>query len=504
MTISLVVFIGVQLYWLKQGIDASEVEFTSRVYRAIEQTSNKINEREIDQYKRQFDKLYESAAQKNKQKEFFVAQSIIDSQKTQYVSYQKYIVEDVAIPLGNSTDSLQKLNLYSDGEVIKLNKPKENPPKRLTIPVEKSIRNASFTLDALVKLNISSKPIEQRVSVATLDSMLRHYLKEHNISSPIQFCVLDNKNRPTKIRTPGFNPDLSSSKTYIRPLFRDKNDVTQYYLLVFFPNKSFFIVNPILGAILLTILTTFIIVVIYTISIRYMSKQKKLADIKTDFINNMSHEFKTPLATISIATDALSNDKIITDGEKVKYYAQLIKQENRRMHQQVEMILRMSRLERSSLKMKLEEVNMRLMIREAVQSIRVVVEDRGGKITEEYQAEHYKIMADAFHINNVVFNLLDNANKYSPEKPEIHVKTYNQGKYYVFEISDKGIGIEKENLNRIFEKFFREETGNIHNVKGHGLGLTYVKKIVELHKGTISVKSEKGKGSTFTIKIPLS
>jgi two-component system phosphate regulon sensor histidine kinase PhoR len=232
-------------------------------------------------------------------------------------------------------------------------------------------------------------------------------------------------------------------------------------------------------------------------------RQKKLAEVKTDFINNMSHEFKTPLATISVATDSLANDKIATNPDKVKYYSNLIKQENLRMKKQVENVLNMSKLERNEVKLFLRETNVRELIKKTTESFNLIIHQRNGKLIQEFNATHYTFRIDEFHISNMLVNLLDNANKYSPEPPEISIKTHNEGIWYVLEISDKGMGMETQNKTKIFEKFFREETGNIHNVKGQGLGLSYVKKIVELHKGVIIVESEKELGSKFIIKLPM-
>lgn len=173
------------------------------------------------------------------------------------------------------------------------------------------------------------------------------------------------------------------------------------------------------------------------------------------------------------------------------------------MKKQVENVLNMSKLERNEMKLFLKTTNVRELIKEITRSFRLIVEQREGTLTEEFKAEKYNFKIDEFHISNALVNLLDNANKYSPEKPEIKIKTRNEGNWYVIEISDKGMGMETENKSWIFEKFFREETGNIHNVKGQGLGLSYVKKIIELHKGQIIVESQKEKGSTFTIKLPL-
>lgn len=234
-----------------------------------------------------------------------------------------------------------------------------------------------------------------------------------------------------------------------------------------------------------------------------MMRQKKIADIKTDFINNMSHEFKTPLATISVATDSLANDRIATNPEKVKYYSQLIKQENLRMKKQVENVLNMSKLERNEVKLFLKETNVRELIQKISESFRLIVNERNGVLIEDFTTTKYHMKIDEFHFSNMLINLLDNANKYSPESPEIKITTRNEGNWYVIQIADKGMGMETENKTKILKKFFREETGNIHNVKGQGLGLSYVKRIVEFHKGQISVDSKKGKGSTFTVKLPM-
>lgn len=173
------------------------------------------------------------------------------------------------------------------------------------------------------------------------------------------------------------------------------------------------------------------------------------------------------------------------------------------MKKQVENVLNMSKLERNEVKLFLKETNVRELIKSITESFQLIVDERKGSLVKEFTAEKYNLKIDEFHISNTLVNLLDNANKYSPESPEIKIKTRNEGNWYVIEISDKGMGMDTENKGRIFEKFFREETGNVHNVKGQGLGLTYVKKIIELHKGQIHVESQKGKGSTFIVKLPM-
>ena len=217
----------------------------------------------------------------------------------------------------------------------------------------------------------------------------------------------------------------------------------------------------------------------------------------------MTHEFKTPIATINLALDAIKNPKIIDDKEKVIRYLNMIKEENKRMHAQVENVLRISKLDKNELNISKDRVKLHDLIIDAIAHVELIVEDRKGYIKTFLDADKSSILANDTHFTNVIVNILDNAIKYSPEAPEIEVYTENVGNNILLKIKDHGSGMSKAAQKRVFEKFYREYTGNIHNVKGHGLGLAYVKRIVEDHQGHIKVESEKDKGSTFTIKLPL-
>jgi two-component system phosphate regulon sensor histidine kinase PhoR len=217
----------------------------------------------------------------------------------------------------------------------------------------------------------------------------------------------------------------------------------------------------------------------------------------------MTHEFKTPIATINLALDAIKNPKIIDDKEKVQRYLQMIKDENKRMHAQVENVLRISKLERNELDIEKEPTDVMEVLENAIEHVGLIIEDREGGITTHFDADRTTILLNESHFTNVLVNVLDNAIKYSPEKPIIDVYTENVKDYILIKIQDQGSGMSKAAQKRVFEKFYREHTGDLHNVKGHGLGLAYVKQIVEDHNGQIYVESEKGKGSTFIIKMPL-
>ena len=234
-----------------------------------------------------------------------------------------------------------------------------------------------------------------------------------------------------------------------------------------------------------------------------MLKQKKLSEIKSDFINNMTHEFKTPLATISLAIDALKNEKVINDRSKMNYFSGIIKDENKRMDKQVETILQASLLDKQQIQLNLKVSHAHDLINSALNNIKLPVEEKDGKLEVHLTAPNDKILADEVHFTNLINNLLDNAVKYSKENPVIKIFTSNVSNQLRIKIEDNGIGMSKETLSRIFEKFYRAHTGNLHNVKGFGLGLSYVKTIVKSHHGKIKAESTLGKGSCFVIDIPL-
>jgi two-component system, OmpR family, phosphate regulon sensor histidine kinase PhoR len=258
---------------------------------------------------------------------------------------------------------------------------------------------------------------------------------------------------------------------------------------------------PILSAIIFTI----IIITAFYLTVRTMLKQKKLSEIKNDFINNMTHEFKTPIATISLAVDALRNEKVVSDREKMNYFSTIIKEENRRMNRQVETILKAALLDKQEVQLLLRPMHAHDVIRDVADNFSLQLEDKKGRIELELNAENDFVEADEVHLSNLVNNLIDNAIKYSKEDqpPVIKIMTASSNRTIIITIEDNGIGMTKETAKRVFEKFYRAHTGNIHNVKGFGLGLSYVKTMVEAHGGNIKVDSILGKGSTFTIELPI-
>jgi two-component system phosphate regulon sensor histidine kinase PhoR len=253
----------------------------------------------------------------------------------------------------------------------------------------------------------------------------------------------------------------------------------------------------------LSVLFTLVIVLAFSSAIGQLIRQRQISQIKTDFINNMTHEFKTPIATINLALDSVKNPMISNNPEAVDRYMNMIREENKRMHAQVENVLRISKLEKNELNIDKEKLNLHDIIEDAISHINLIVEDRDGYIKTHLDAKRDSILANDSHFSNVIINILDNSVKYSTSEPKITVTTENVNNYIVLIITDQGNGMTKQVQKKIFDKFYREHTGDVHNVKGHGLGLAYVKQIVDDHHGEISVKSEKGKGSSFIIKLPL-
>ena len=502
MTISMIVFVTLQLYWIKELYSALNQDFSNKVYSALESATLKTQQLEVEKYLNQDYKNFGKNVidSSNLPTQTYIQQNS-DSANISTLTFQKSIVENQNFPISPKGDSLKLTKLYTDEGILKIKK-QPNTSEPLTAQLSKDINNNTYALREFAKLSASNLPIEKRVDISTLDSVLSKELKLNGLNTKFGFAVMDKKNAMTKVVNDVYI-DQKDKSNYTYPLFTDSKERTLYTLALVFPRKDYSLAKNNLPMLLGTFMSLLTILGIYIISINYMMRQKKIADVKTDFINNMSHEFKTPLATISVATDSLANDKIATNPEKVKYYSGLIKQENLRMKKQVENVLNMSKLERNEVQLFLKETDVRALIKDISESFGLIVAQRNGTLTQEFNTNKYTFKIDEFHISNALVNLLDNANKYSPDAPQIKVKTRNEGNFYVVEISDKGMGMNMENRTRIFEKFFREETGNIHNVKGQGLGLSYVKKIVELHKGQILVESQKGKGSTFTIKLPM-
>lgn len=277
------------------------------------------------------------------------------------------------------------------------------------------------------------------------------------------------------------------------------------WIIIVVPKVTELVYKSLRLPIVIAVLFTIIICAAFYLTIHTMLRQKKLSEIKNDFINNMTHEFKTPIATISLAVDAIRNEKVQQDTGKLSYFSEIIKEENQRMNRQVETILKSALMDRQEVQLNLKPLHVHTIIRDVADNFMLRLQEKQGSLQLDLNAQDDLIEGDEVHISNLINNLMDNAVKYSKDDvpPKICITTASNGKKFIIKISDNGIGMTRETVKRIFEKFYRAHTGNIHNVKGFGLGLSYVKTVVEGHGGTIKADSTLGKGSCFTIELPL-
>ncbi|HYD91009.1 MAG TPA: HAMP domain-containing sensor histidine kinase, partial [Flavobacterium sp.] len=341
-------------------------------------------------------------------------------------------------------------------------------------------------------------PIEKWTSTEEINYILSRELEQYNIKLPYEFWITKN-GLETKIKSGNFS-DITS---YHHKAILEGTRGANYRLIITFPGKKTHLFKTILPITSLSLVFTLIIIIAYLSAINQLVKQKQISEIKTDFINNMTHEFKTPIATINLALDAIKNPKIFSDPEKVQRYLQMIRDENKRMHAQVENVLQISRLDKKELDITKDQADIHEMLENAIEHVHLIIEARQGSLTRHFHATRTTALLNDVHFTNVLVNILDNAIKYSPDEPVIDIYTENVKDFILIKIKDQGLGMSKVTQKRIFEKFYREHTGDIHNVKGHGLGLAYVKRIIDDHNCHIYVESEKGKGSTFIIKMPL-
>ncbi len=343
----------------------------------------------------------------------------------------------------------------------------------------------------------------QVLSGPEIDKIIQQSLEANNIHEPFEYAITNIFRTPIAL-SEGFQPDYFNSSSTMHILLTPEKANFRETLHLYIPEDRHYILGKMGWMIGASILFTTIIISAFALTIRTLFTQKKLSEIKSDFINNMTHELKTPLATISLAIDALTNEKVIGDPVKIKYYSAMIKEENQRMNKQVETILQSARTEQQDLSLELKPLDAHALIRKVADNLSLQIKGKQGQLNLNLHARKHHILADEIHFSNVIFNLLDNAIKYARDLPlQVDITTENQGNYLQITVKDNGIGMSKETQSRVFEKFYRAHTGNLHNVKGFGLGLSYVKATVEGHHGRVKVESALGKGSSFLLQFPI-
>jgi two-component system, OmpR family, phosphate regulon sensor histidine kinase PhoR len=347
-------------------------------------------------------------------------------------------------------------------------------------------------------------PYDRFLTGPHLDSLIEFELNTLGVDTKFEYGIYNPQRNIFLIESNAEAQKDLIEKGYAARLFLGDIFTSPEYLLIYFPREKQFLLTELWGILLSSIILIIVIVYSFTYTITTIFRQKKLSEIKTDFINNMTHEFKTPISTISLACEALSDRDVIKSSEFMESYINIIQEENKRLAGMAEKILQTAVIEKGQLKMRREQIDLHEVIIDVIKNIRIQVEIKDGLIRRHFRAENPVISGDRVHLTNLVYNLLDNANKYSPRKPVITVRTENTSSGILLTIEDHGIGISKAEQKKIFDKLYRVPTGNIHEVRGFGLGLSYVKAIVSEHKGKISLESEVNKGTTFKIFLPFS
>lgn len=535
MTISLIGIIVVQYFWIRDAIVVKEKQFDNAVYNSMNTIVNRL-----DRYNT-FDFISKKAYLKGDKNDSLFTIFEPDSK----VSYH-YKINDsntdniVTLKTTKSIEqNIEKQDFYIQQSINKIKNAENDALKNIKIIKDNRnnesltfitnsytdeikfdtlhilsddvhqeilthrVKKLSNTLQQLaVEFTFNENIILDRLDIEGIEPIIQNELSVNNLKLAYEFAVVDLKSDSIfKIKTVGF-PESEIDTKYKVNLFPEDFQSNDNFLLLLFPEKTRHLFRSVFLLVSGSILFTLIIMITFSITIMIILKQKKVSEIKTDFINNMTHEFKTPIATISLAVDSINNPVIIKREDQIRYYTNIIKEENHRMNSQVENVLQMSLIDKKDLEVNLGYYDIHPLIEKAIKNIQLHIEKRNGTLNSQLIAQNTVFDIDENHFINVIQNLLDNANKYSPNKPIINLITENNEKGILIEIEDKGLGMSKDTITKIFDKFYRVPTGNIHNIKGFGLGLSYVKAIIQSFNGSIEVESELDKGSKFTIFLP--
>ena len=490
MTIGLLGSSLIQVYWFSWSMTQQESRFDANVIEALNKVEDRLSKLET---KAPFDFINSLNS---------APDSLIQKEIAEFVQESGMINAEMQKQLEALNDSL-----YARDKL-----------QSLLDPMDNWKRQSTFWEILDEQRRYHPPDISERIDPKMLTQFIDEELKSRGINLPYQYGVIQASDSNFIIINGNYvvgsvdESEASHVDTDSRSLFNSKYQVALYrndigsspgWLKLHFPNKKGWLWYSILPTLLAAILFTTLILICFSYTIHVILRQKKISEMKTDFINNMTHEFKTPIATISLAADSIASPKVITDEGRIKRFVGIIRQENKRMLQQVEKVLQMALIDKRDFQLKISEIDIHELIRQAVDHLSLQVHQREGNISTQLEATEAVIQGDQTHLSNVIHNLLDNANKYSTDAPDITISTYNMNGGIQINVVDKGIGMTKEDQKHIFDKFFRVHTGNLHDVKGFGLGLSYVKAITSAHQGSIEVKSEPGKGSKFSIYLPL-
>lgn len=524
MSFSLLGIIAAQYLWIQQSIKIQRQKFHTAVYEALDKSVVRLEreqsaERIYNAFFPKMDIVPIARSKKDTLRDLKILKP--KNQPTQTYFYQSH-ADTITTASGTRIETRLEINGRSseqqiwistgqDGmELKELEKKMIQVEDSLARVVEAVHNDQEHVMDVFnqitYELTTRHTPIQERLHLDRLNVILQEELTQNGIEAQFEYGVIDRHSQKLlDQQSEGFKYEQALEETPLKvnlfpqSIFRG---FSPYELMIYFPDLATYLYKSQGWMLSISILCTLFILMTFFLTIRMIMNQKKVSEIKSDFINNMTHEFKTPIATISLASDSIMNPAVLNNPAQMTTFLRIIKEENSRMNSHVERVLQMSLIEKKDFAVVHESLDLHELILRSVDNMQLLIQDTNGTIRTKLDAELAIFKVDEVHFTNIVVNLLENALKYSKEAPEVLISTHNNGNGIFIKVKDKGIGMTREQQNKIFDKFYRASGGNIHNVKGFGLGLSYVKAVIDAHDGTISVKSKVGVGTEFTIYLP--
>lgn len=525
MSLSLLGIIAAQYLWIKQSIKVQQEKFNTSIYESLDNSVARIKKEHNAQ------RIYNTLFPRIKKTKQVIRQNItpdtiisiqrtapkINHHKTYYHHLDTIIeksgtrVEHTVEIEGNNT--AHSVWISTGGNEINLIELEEQ-----LIHVEDSLLKVVENIDSRnneiievfnqMQLELESRhnPLQQRLDLSNIEKIISDELAQNGIKTTFEYAVFDRLNQSLKnYHSKNFNKEnaLNHSAISINLFPRDIfQGISPYELVIYFPDMATYLYKSQAWMLAMSATFTIFILLTFFLTLRMILNQKKVSQIKTDFINNMTHEFKTPIATINLATDSILTPSILGNKEHTQKFLKIIKEENTRMNSHVERVLQMSLIEKKDFSVVLASRDVHELINQSVDSMELLLSETNGEIITDLIADLHVFQIDEIHFSNVIVNLLENALKYSKSNPTVKISTKNFNNGISISVKDNGIGMSREQQNRIFDKFYRAEGGNVHNVKGFGLGLSYVKAVIDAHQGSIQVKSKINTGTEFIIYLP--
>lgn len=501
MSAAVIGLIAVQIFWITHAISIEKMRFETNVNEALTKVVEKADKLETASVL-----INKIVPGKNKVLILDSDVSVRDTGIIWNMSKENEIgrlpeEQEVRIEFLGDTDSgfVHVITETIDDSITNIRKIERNIETVDSFIVKKSKLVNTIVDELIYRRSFSEKNLFFTEDV--IDSLLENELNNKGITTEYYFSI-SNKNSDKKF----FNndSDFKIKDDAFHKVQLNPDDVFHKasFLSVYFPDKGIFIIKSIAWVLAVSAILIIIIIAVFYKTIQLLLKQKRLTEIKNDLINNITHEFKTPISTISLACEALNEPVLLANPNSVNRYSSMIKDENNRLSDLVENLLNTAAIEKDEFKLEFERTDLHEIIKEIITNYKIKFEQKGANVRLNLRAGNPVISADKFHISNCFNNMIDNAYKYTRDNPEIVVETESTNEEIIIKIIDNGIGIKKQDLNRIFDTFFRIPTGNIHDVKGNGIGLSYTKKMIEAHKGSINVKSKPEHGSTFIVSLP--